>query len=744
MLRKLLKVLAALLALLLWGASPQLSEYPHRGMTPMARVSGPPAISAAARAFDLTPGGGPGKLRVDAFAAFATNDRLYFSRYNRLGMLNRHGYSITPLRDYDVEVSLVDGDALRPLGCRLRGLSPGLKECDLALPDDLPEGDHTLRVALVQRAQARPVVLEMDLPWYRRAWIHVLADTPLVRPGETLQVRALALEAESGRPLAERPGTWTVHDPEGRIRIEEPGRTSALGVHHVAFPLGPDAPEGVWEIRWASGEDVGAVAVEVRRDALPPGTLSLWSDAAWLGPGQGTTVHGVLRSASGAPMPRTPVSLSAEVPGWPPPRDWFQELETDDAGHFTAALSPLPDDLDAPRTLTLSAVATGLGVPIEGSHPLNLSPTPIVAEGRTVLGAALAPGLPNLAYVTVRTPDGRPLADTEVRIRSRWDAVEAPVVARTDADGVAAARLSPRGAVTLSPPPMPARAPPPAPPAFALIDARDIMGARPADRDTLDALGTLVEALEPRCGVLAGTETFHVRLQALSGRVDGVDVPDDALGDCLEAALLGRPAPRGVLGMTLQGREPPHVRLNVHVVEPSRSEDFAFSTVGSRARLAETCLGDEPPPQPLVLAYAARDGRLRILGAEGEAGWPACVRATLEGVPLDGPGWGVVTLTPQAPPPATPPTDATDATRTGFEYLVEAPDGAAAVLRFDEGKPAPLRVEPSEVLLDPGQPFEVRLLRGPDGVLPDTLSFDGTTRNLKGTTAALTAPDQPG
>ena len=71
--------------------------------------------------------------------------------------------------------------------------------------------------------------LDLPLPLYTPARIHILTDRPLYEAGNTVKFRAIALRANDLSPLEERPGTWRViEEVKSDIRYDRLGPMQAI------------------------------------------------------------------------------------------------------------------------------------------------------------------------------------------------------------------------------------------------------------------------------------------------------------------------------------------------------------------------------------------------------------------------------------------------------------------------------------------------------------------------------------
>ena len=96
----------------------------------------------------------------------------------------------------------------------------------IKLPE-VPDGDYKLRASYATRLGAGE--LEVALPLYTPARVHVITDRPLYEPGNVVRFRAVVLRARDLAPLDGRPGRWLIKDPSGEVLLEEKRARDRLG-----------------------------------------------------------------------------------------------------------------------------------------------------------------------------------------------------------------------------------------------------------------------------------------------------------------------------------------------------------------------------------------------------------------------------------------------------------------------------------------------------------------------------------
>ena len=747
-LRRILKALAVLAVLggvIGWMVlGPCTKALLFWGVRTHACPDGTPRVKVDVSAEHLVRGEA-GELSIDAYVDFV--DPSWGERTSR------------NLGRFDAEIRLGD----RTLPCELEERWTGHRFCELTLPADLPDGDHVLEVLVTTPLE--DVTVDLELPVYRPARVHVLTDRPLYEGGQTVQFRALVLAADGLVPLADRPGRWKVWDPHGRLVLDEDAVSGPWGVSDSTFPLAAAPVEGTWRVEYVTGSDTSTATVQVRPFELPAFTVEAVSDEPWYAPGDEVVLSGVARYTSGAPVGDATVRARWWTSdGWPPPRAWSepQELVTDAAGAFELALGTVPDDLQGRVTMRASLEVTdAAGDTVTGGGRAVLSEDPLDVEAVTELSGGLVSGYPNRVYLRATTPDGRALADETLTVKRAWDPRDTGTTAMTDASGVAELVLDPGEPVTVVIPPPPYRPPPPSKTrSFELGATSELVAGRQLEVQERRRLMELTLGLHERCGELVRQTTqLEALLSVRGGRISEVHGEDDLVGRCLASVLEG--APLGPTRREIQARwsvrvqELPRVELrrsfgHAHVTRDALLQDAATEATACVAPGAAAVreLGElsATTTLPWALKVTTRAGSARLdaelIGRDGRPADP-CLARSFAGLTLDEPELDDrVAVYELRARPASKAGEARQqaTTRPGYELLVGAADVGETTLRLWPGTVPALRLRPSKVVLEPGERFEVQLLRGPgfSGMLPETLELVQAGRVLE----ELERPDQ--
>ncbi len=621
-----------------------------------------------------------------------------------------------------------------------------------ALPADLPDGDHQLRV-LVDTPIGESVVT-MGLPVFAPATVHMLTDRPLYEPGHTVSFRSVVLRARDLVPLGGRPGRFVVRDPRGETVFEEHAAASEWGVASSSIPLDSQAMLGTWSACWLSGVAEGCAPFEVTRFTLPRFTVSANSSMAWARRGDTPRFEGTVRLASGAPVADAEISVTWSVNGaWQPTHTWLHEslpteTRTDRAGRFSLSVPEIPQDLVDTATLVAHISATDpTGDRQATSATLLLSVDNIAAEAVSEIGeASLVDGLNNRLWVRATTPNGTAFPHASLTLERAWDPTAPPLVAEADEDGVAVFQVDPGAPVSVVVEEPPVRLPPPPPP-IQLQSVQDMgrnLSAGLGDYRTLEAAESRLLACQNF--VTGSSRRVEVVMVVEQGRVVDAWGASEPLVDCVVRAMGGVAMPSGharVLkaGWMLQPAAMPGLSAQV---EPwlGGAPDGLDLAIQQQLAGARICLprGQQNRKLSPQMVYSIEEGAsavsVRWLEAEdGQADGISrpCLARSFQGLrlaaPADQAARGLVRLTGiAAPAGAGGPSLPQERVVTAYDLRLTARSKDGEVLGstrlvLPPGQIPDFRLRAEPTLPQPGETVVVSMVRGPNfsGELPDKL-----------------------
>jgi uncharacterized protein YfaS (alpha-2-macroglobulin family) len=347
-----------------------------------------------------------------------------------------------PLNNSHLKLDLFNGEAATAL---FDGSTDALGTAQVGFT--LPAasfGSRSLRVTadtpLGSVTASQPIQIE------RRNKILLTTDKPLYQPGQTMHLRALALDGPTRAAAADQPLTLEVEDAKGNKVFKQRGRTDRFGIAAADFELADEVNFGPYHVRALLGDSDAIYTQEktvtVDRYVLPKFKVSieLSKDAgrqqqSYYTPGE--TVEGKVtaRYLFGKPLANAAVTVVLKSFDVETAEVGRITGKTDAEGRFSFS-SKLPDFL-AGRSTEQGSAPVSIGVEVKDSaehtetksRDILVSNTPILIMAVPESGQLL-PGLDNRVFVLTSYPDGTP-AETTVS----GTLLTSPV--RTDESGVA-------------------------------------------------------------------------------------------------------------------------------------------------------------------------------------------------------------------------------------------------------------------------------------------------------------------
>jgi hypothetical protein len=623
------------------------------------------------------------------------------------------------------------------------------------------DGDYTLRARVTSPIGEQ--TLDLPLPLFTPARVHVLTDRPLYEPGNTVKFRAVVLKASDLTPLEERPGTWRVTDPNGELLLEERSPTGPWGVVSGSFPIDRGAQSGSWTVTWSSGSVSESRTFTVKPFTLPRFRVEANAAKPYYRRGERPVLKGSVTYSSGAPVANAKLELSWGVDGaWPAPTSWVDgtalpKLATTNAsGTFVVELPQVPQDLMGQSTLRVSLGAVDAsGDRVESAASVLLSEDPIAVSAVTELADGLVEGFNNRVFLRATTADGRLLDGVTLHVKRLWEPTDKGTESTVDEDGVASLQLDPGPAVNVVIPAMPFRPPPRA----KLVQRSNLSERLGLDEDgdvslaDRMAFDRLDAKLEP-CAryVLEGATNVELALLVRSsGSVAAITAPPSKLGRCVENVVksvsLGAGKERFFdVSWTITDEELPKFTLDVdgHPDAPEMLyQALAETLLDARDCLPNTVRSGALPRMIQWKATADQKSvELSWVNIPGDAfaeSALSCITSRVKAVKLpkdpslEGveetelqPSIGVAHVSVTAPEKYES-IKPQDTVMLGYEFLVTAKKGGenfgSTKLRVNPGSIPQIRLRASSQLVSPGEHVKIEILRGPDftGELPEKL-----------------------
>jgi uncharacterized protein YfaS (alpha-2-macroglobulin family) len=314
-------------------------------------------------------------------------------------------------------------------------LRNGTLDAKLSVPDVKP-GAYEMSVRVVSRLGIDDVKSSVTIA--RETQILLTTDKPLYQPSQTIHLRALALRRPSMVPDAGDPITLEVEDANGNKVFKKTTRASQFGIVSADFTLADEINMGRYTIRAISEDGQAERTVEVKRYVLPKFKMSMTTDHSYYLPGE--TVTGKVQCDYFFGKPTSDSDVLITVSTFDIGFNEVAEIKgkTDENGTFKFE-TKLPDTfVGLPLEQGNAFVKLDVEVTDKAEHTEKITNTVPVAKDPLLVVAVpesgeLRPGLDNVIYVLVSTPDGRAVAGASVTATVSGGS---PSKGKTDAAGI--------------------------------------------------------------------------------------------------------------------------------------------------------------------------------------------------------------------------------------------------------------------------------------------------------------------
>jgi uncharacterized protein YfaS (alpha-2-macroglobulin family) len=282
------------------------------------------------------------------------------------------------------------------------------------VPEQAGEGYQLVVTAqLPERAETITPTIQI-----RRSWqVMLTSDKPIYQPGQTIQIRSLALRRPDRKPVAAQPAVFTVADPRGNIIFKQEGKTSLYGIAAADCALASEILEGPYTIACKVGDTDSRLTVDVRKYVLPKFKVGVTLDKPYYAPGQKVTATVESAYFFGKPVAGGVVEFEATAPEIGTKIIHRASTRADAAGKAIVAfdlpptLTGRPQDAGDAR-ITVQALVTdpagqkhgGTASTVVTTRPLRIE---VIPEG-----GALVQGVSTRVYLLVTYADGRPARAT--------------------------------------------------------------------------------------------------------------------------------------------------------------------------------------------------------------------------------------------------------------------------------------------------------------------------------------------
>ncbi len=285
--------------------------------------------------------------------------------------------------------------------------------------------------------------------------ILLTTEKPIYQPGQTIHVRALALDRSDHEAAANHKLTFELEDSRGNKVFKKATETDPFGVASTEFGLADEVNLGTYHLRALMGDaeaptNTAEIALNVERYVLPKFKVAVeFSENGKKqkrGYQPGDHVTGTVRSNYffGKPVDHAEINIKASAMDVAVFEVASAQGKTDSDGSYRFDIqlpkyfAGRPLSHGAARVLIEATVKDSAGHAETRGEPITVSESPLLITA-VPEGGTLVPNLENQVFVLTSYPDGTPAkADVTVHAAGNEDQHVA-----TDDGGVAVARVKP-------------------------------------------------------------------------------------------------------------------------------------------------------------------------------------------------------------------------------------------------------------------------------------------------------------
>ncbi len=286
------------------------------------------------------------------------------------------------------------------------------------------------------------------------ASILLTTEKPLYQPGQTIHIRALALDHADNKAVPGRKLTFVVEDSRGNKVFKKATETDKFGVAFAEFSLADEVNFGTYHLHALMGDasapsSTAEVALNVERYVLPKFKVAVeFTGKRDYRPGDHVT--GTVRANYffGKPVAHADITVKASGMDVAVFEAASTTGKTDDEGayHFDLKLpnyfAGRPLSQGAARALIEATVKDSAAHAETRGEPITISQASLLITA-VPEGGALVPNVENQVYVLSSYPDGRP-AGTSLKVHIAGGRDQQ---VSTDSSGVAVVRIKPGSGV---------------------------------------------------------------------------------------------------------------------------------------------------------------------------------------------------------------------------------------------------------------------------------------------------------
>ncbi len=300
--------------------------------------------------------------------------------------------------------------------------------------------DRTFTLILSADAGGRYLYREVMVPIIDLYDVLLTSDKPVYQPGQTIHMRALALQRAGLTPAEGQPVTFSVEDPQGNLLLRQEVEASSFGVAAADFPLDGRALSGDYILTAALEGSSMSESVEVKPYTLPRFEVLFDTEEPYYLPGDVVAGTVTARYFFGKPVTNAAVSVRGYLVGIEAVAvDGTTDAEGQFAFEFTVPEAFAAEVIEDQIGFRTARLEMDVEVIDTAQHAERIEETVTVGEGEILIDVeaeqgVLVEGVDNLIYVNTQTPGGTPV---EAVVTVESEALGEPLTLKTDANGLA-------------------------------------------------------------------------------------------------------------------------------------------------------------------------------------------------------------------------------------------------------------------------------------------------------------------
>lgn len=289
----------------------------------------------------------------------------------------------------------------------------GSPDITFEIPEDL-EGEYELVVTTKSKYGKDEIIKPITI---ERAYkILLTSDKPLYQPGQTMHIRALALQNSDSKP-AKSEVIIEVEDSKGNKVFKKKIMSSEYGIVGADFTLANEINYGRYTIRASIGDFSAEKKVEVKKYVLPKYKVTFDTEKSYYLPNQ--KLVGTVNSDYFFGKPTNNAQVDVQIYTYEVNMEKIGNLHgmTDSSGVYRFEFDLPPHFVGLPLEKGSGLIFFNISVTDQADHTEGItSSVPIAKEPIEIElipeSGELEKGIENIIYVITTYPDGKPAPST--------------------------------------------------------------------------------------------------------------------------------------------------------------------------------------------------------------------------------------------------------------------------------------------------------------------------------------------